>query len=254
MSEAAEELISGVKGKLGELKGLGALLSYGYAVYTPVVDTGIDCLVDVGKGNYKEIQVKYSQERGLFQVKASRFQTRDSYYIMCNTPETYWVIPSKVFSKMAAHTTGYLRLQIGREGSESYEALRHYRENLNQLLTGAPKDTKQTVSTVRERIKEPHLKQQNYQWSIMERLNVVKAPLTGKQIIEWVYSDLKSDFSEADLAKLRSGGTRWEKTARWAITNLTRSGFIERKEKNQYVITPKGRGLIQKRFGTAGVR
>jgi len=249
MSEDTEELISGVKGKLGELKGLGALLQFGYSVYTPVVDTGIDCLVDVGKGNYKEIQVKYSQDRGLFQVRDSKFQPRDSFYIMCSTPQTYWLIPSKLFSKMAAHTTGYLRLQIGKEGTTSYEALRNYRENLNQLLTGAPRDTRQTVTTVRERIKGPHLKQKDYESMILQGLTHEKRPMTGKQIIEFIWYAFHDKFSEADMAKLKSGGTRWEKTARWAVTNLAAKGFIEATEKNQYVFTDKGRVLVKNLYG-----
>ncbi len=58
-----EELGSVTKGKQGELIIIGKILLKGHKVYLPVVDTGIDFLVDVGKGNYKEIQVK-SQKGG----------------------------------------------------------------------------------------------------------------------------------------------------------------------------------------------
>jgi len=32
-------------------------LGKGFTVYAPLIDVGTDCLVDVGGGNYKEIQV-----------------------------------------------------------------------------------------------------------------------------------------------------------------------------------------------------
>jgi uncharacterized protein YjhX (UPF0386 family) len=253
MSEETEELISGVKGKLGELKGLGALLQFGYSVYTPVVDTGIDCLVDVGEGNYKEIQIKYSQDRGLFQVRATKFTPRDSFYIMCSSPHTYWVIPSKIFSRMAAHTTKYLRLQIGKQGSKNYEALRNYRENLNQLLSGAPKGTRETVSTMRERIKGPYLTQDDCEQLILgelyylrntsdenRRIMGLKDFMTHKQIIEGVRQKEERWFSKADFEILKSGEARWHRMTKEAFSNLKRRGLIEAVQQNRYRLSDKG--------------
>jgi predicted transcriptional regulator len=246
MSEDSDELISGVKGKLGELKGLGALLRFGYSVYTPVVDTGIDCLVDVGKGNYKEIQVKYREDSGLFQAK--EFQSRDSFYVMCYLStrygETFWVIPSKVFSQRATHNKGYARLHIGKEGSESYEALRNYRENLHQLLTGATKETRQTVSTVRRRIKEQHFTKPELRKWICSLLAITNVPKSRKQIVNWLFNQLQGQLKEADLQRIKSGQPRWEKNARWAITSLKQEGMIRDVAKNQYVLTEKGRRFV----------
>jgi len=245
LAEETEELVSGVKGKLGELKGLGALLRFGYSVYTPVVDTGIDCLVDVGKGKYREVQVKYREDHGLFQVK--EFEPRDSFYIMCYLStrygETYWIIPSKTFAQLATRSKGHMRVQIGKEGSPNYERLRNYRENLSQLLTGSTKETQETVSTLRERIKEPHLKEQDYEKVILRYLYFADAEgklLARSDMTDWVRTSFKRDFSSADWTKLKSGGTRWEKMAHWAISNLKRQGLIEAVEKNQYRITDKG--------------
>lgn len=66
-------------------------------------------------------------------------------------------------------------------------------------------------------------------------------------------------FSSADLARLKSGGTRWEKTARWAISNLKKQRFIEAVAKNQYQITPQGADFLKTRpfggkEGLAGMR
>lgn len=249
MSEEAEELISGVKGKLGELKGLGELLRFGYSVYTPIVDTGIDCLVDVGRGNYKEVQVKYREDHGLFQVKD--FQPRDSFYIMCYLStrygENYWVIPSKIFAQMASRSKGFMRLQIGKEGSESYEALRNYRENLHQLLAGAPKGTRQTVTSVRERIKGPYFTQKDFERFICAQLSITRAPKTRKQITEAVFNQyLQGKLSAADQQNIKSGQPRWRSTADWAISNLKRRGMIKDVAKNQYVLTEKGLRAINR--------
>ncbi len=81
--EAGEDLEIGTdtKGKQGELIVLGELLRRGYKVYTPMVDSGIDCLVDVGEGNYKEIQIKYRENEPIFQAR--RFKPRDNFYFVC---------------------------------------------------------------------------------------------------------------------------------------------------------------------------
>ena len=72
-----EELESGVKGKKGELIVIGELLTRGLQVYLPVVDSGIDCVVDVGGGNYKEVQIKYREDSHNFRVRA--FKPRDTF-------------------------------------------------------------------------------------------------------------------------------------------------------------------------------
>ncbi len=75
------EIGSGVKGKQAELIVFGKLLERGYKVYTPMVDIGIDCLVDVGGGNYKEIQIKSREDSPVF--TARKFKPRDNFYFVC---------------------------------------------------------------------------------------------------------------------------------------------------------------------------
>jgi len=79
--EDSEELESSVKGKQAELIVIGRLLEKGFTVYTPLIDVGTDCLVDVDGGNYKEIQVKYREDNPVF--LARKFAPRENFYIIC---------------------------------------------------------------------------------------------------------------------------------------------------------------------------
>jgi hypothetical protein len=244
LSEETEELISGVKGKIAELRGSVELLRYNFSVYAPLVDTGIDCLIGDGKGNYKEIQVKYREDHARFRLKA--FKPRDSLYIMCylNTrhDETYWVIPSKIFEKMASHTKRYVHLRIGKEGSESYEALRKYQRNLSQLLKGATRATRQTVQ---QRIKELQFKPKDFEYYLCNVLFVAGAPTATEFILTNLDYDLSNRFSPADLKKTKQGIPRWKENAVVAITNLRRKKLVEEVTKNVFMLTSKGRKFVE---------
>ena len=253
LAETPEDLGSGEKGKLAELRVFGELLKRGFRVYTPMVDSeGIDCLVDVGEGNYKEIQVKWREKNPLFQVR--RYNPRPSFYIVCclgtGSEGEMWVIPSKAFYDMGkrakADSREYIRLVIGKEGHESYEKLRQYSFNFAQLLKGATKEVKEVVEHASKRIEEPHFKQQDFERAILEILTNERAPMARKRIIEWVGSSLKDRFSKADMDGISSGKARWYKNADWAITNLKRKGIIQAIQKNQYTITDKGREIAHK--------
>ena len=125
-SEESEELGSVTKGKQGELIVLGKLLERGFKVYQPMVDTGIDCLVDVGGGAYKEIQVKSREGEPIFQAR--QFEPRDNFYFICflrgKHDDDYWILPSKVFKGIGRQSKvgnrEYIQLRIGKEGSENY--------------------------------------------------------------------------------------------------------------------------------------
>jgi hypothetical protein len=243
-----EELGSGAKGKQAELRVFGELLRKNFQVYTPMVDSeGIDCLVDVGKGNYKEIQVKWREKTPLFQLR--KFTPRLSFYIVCclgaGSESEMWVIPSHAFFDMGspakANGRDYVRLAIGKEGSESYEKLRHYRFNFMQLLRGATPEVRNTVQqakkTIAKRIADTHLKVEDYEREILELLSFQPKPLTRKEIIEYVYARLQTRLSKADWAEIESGGARWKSTAAWAISNLKKRGLIKPVSKNQYVLS-----------------
>lgn len=104
--EQPEELESGVKGKQGELRVFGMLLERGFSVYQPMVDTGIDCIIDVGNGNYKEIQVKSRTKTPLFQVRKTT--PRNNLFVICflMSKTEVWVIPSKVFFERGSPARG----------------------------------------------------------------------------------------------------------------------------------------------------
>lgn len=113
-------LTTSIKGKQAELIVIGKLLGRGYKVYTPLVDTGIDCSVDVGGGNYKETEIKYREDTAIF--VARRFNSQDSFYLICHLSrrrvDGFWEVPSKVFSDVGRPTKAknqeYITLRIGK--------------------------------------------------------------------------------------------------------------------------------------------
>jgi hypothetical protein len=246
--EESEELESGVKGKQGELRVIGMLLERGFSVYTPVVDTGLDCIIDSGNGNYKEVQIKSRTKIPLFQVKKTT--PRDSLFIICYlvSPPELWVVPSRVFFERGTSVKGrtgkhYVRVVIGKEGSSNYEAFRQYRDNFH-LLTGAT--TRQhigrhAVEQYHAPLTGKHLKQRDLEAEILHVLSGQSSPLSTKQIIQTIRDRLANTFSETDLAKISAGRTRWEATTRFAIyQGLKRKKMIQSKGKNQWVITQSG--------------
>jgi hypothetical protein len=252
------EIGTGAKGKQGELIVLGELLRRKYQVYTPMVDSGIDCLVDIGEGNYKEIQIKYRENEPIFQAR--RFKPRDNFYFVCYLKtlhgDDFWIVPSKIFEQRAHPTKvrnhDYLQLRIGREGSEAYASFREYRQNFDVLLTGASKEIRKLVEQASKRVEGPHLKQPDYEREVLELLADETAPLPALVIIKELEQRMQARFSRADLAptkgtKGKSNRKRWEVTARFALyQGLKRKGLIAAEGKNKWVISPKGRALIGK--------
>jgi len=241
-----DELESGVKGKQGELKIIGRLLDYGFNVYTPMVDMGLDCLVEVGEGEFKEIQIKTRLEKPLFQIKYVR--PRENFYIVCyllSKPEI-WVIPSKVFLAKASLIKGrndrqFYRLSIGKEGSPSYEELRQYRDNFAQLIGNQPTRAKGN----RTRISGSHFTQPDLEIEILQVINEKTHPMSSIEIIRELKVRLGSLFTQADLELTVGGRLRWEATARFAIyQGLKKKQYIEAMTKNQWVITEKGKQYL----------
>jgi hypothetical protein len=142
-------------GKEGELKVIGELLRRGFDIYTPLIDIGgIDCIIKTDVG-YKEIQIKTREQfttKLLFDVKD--FQPRDNFFIICyniNEPETFWVIPSKVFKENAYFLKKYgkLRLILGDEDSRMRQKLHHYRNNFFQLKEGTKESAQELQKVVK---------------------------------------------------------------------------------------------------------
>jgi hypothetical protein len=242
-----EEPGSTAKGKQAELIVIGKMLERGYKVYAPLVDTGIDCLVDIGEGNYKEIQIKYREDEPTF--TARNFKPRDNFYIICYLSTRrgvdFWILPSKVFSEMGTRsqtkTREYVQLRMGKEGSDTYHKLRQYHENWPLLLRGATEEVRKAVESASTRIEGPHLRQREYEHAVLNILESSLRPLTRKEIVRKVYELIHGRFSKLDRARVRTGGERWKDTAEWAISRLKREGLITAEAKNQYVITEDGR-------------
>jgi hypothetical protein len=235
------ELPSSVKGKQAELAVIGRLLEYGFHLYTPLLDIkGIDCLVDVGEGNYKEIQIKYRAHNPTFQVR--KLKPRESLYIVCCFgDEIPWIIPSKIFYKIGKVMKGdkTVSLNIGREGSTTYERLRQYSGNFIQLAKGATTEVRRVVERASKRIDAPHLTQTDYALAVLDNLSMGK-PLSTKEIVKRVWISLYARLSQADKEVLKGGRERWKTTLSYTLSALRKNGLIKEQEKNQFAITKEG--------------
>jgi len=142
-------------GKEGELKVIGELLKRGFDVYLPLVDIGgIDCVIKTDVG-YKEIQIKTREfaKTLLFDVK--EFTPNDNFFIICyniKEPNTFWIIPSKVFKQNAQILKKYkrFRLILGDEDSKMRRKLHIYRNNFFQLREGTKEATEELKPVIKK--------------------------------------------------------------------------------------------------------
>lgn len=96
-------------GKIGELYVFNELLKRGAAVYVPLVDEGIDALVQTSAGEAVEIQIKVAggaggKDPGWFQVL--KVPPRKNWFLIAveapaQEVQDVWVIPALVFDKYA---------------------------------------------------------------------------------------------------------------------------------------------------------
>ncbi len=243
--EESGELDSATKGKQGEFIVIGKLLLKGHKVYTPVVDTGVDFLVDVGNGNYKELQVKYREGDTAF--TARNFPPRDNFYIICyfhgRSDDDFWIVPSKIFKELGRPVSirgrDYIQLSIGKEGSSNYNALAGYHSNWGVLLAGASKETMKTVASVSRRVEGEHFKQSDFEPHVLKALFGKKNPVTTAEI-EKSLTD-KLEFSPADKKIGKNKMPRWRKTLQYALYHrLKDSKLIAKVGVGSWMITEKG--------------
>jgi hypothetical protein len=247
--DESEELDTQTKGKMGELVVLGELLKRGFQVYQPMVDTGIDCLVDVGDGNFKEIQIKSREDESIFTPRM--FKPRNRFFLICSVNskrgDFLWVFPSAVFHENATRFKNkkgkeFLQLRIGPEGSETFEKFREYRDNFQKLLVGATPEVRMTVRKASKRVEGEHFKQPDFMREILLVMSTVDKPLQGKEIFERLAANLSDKFSSWDLEIGKSNEPRWKKTAAFAFyRGLVPQKLVEARAKNQWVLTEKGR-------------
>jgi hypothetical protein len=250
---AIDELGTGAKGKRGELIVMGELLRRsGLQVYLPVVDSGVDCVVDIGGGNYREVQIKYRENSPIF--AARNFRPRDSFFFVCwlsdRGGDDFWVIPSRVFHELGKPTVARgkerIQLNIGKEGSENYSKLAPFHHTFEKLLQGATTDVQRAVRKASRKVEGEHFVQREYEREILTILTEAELPMSSKQLIDKIKERMGSSFSKADLGTTSRGRTRWESTARFAIyQGLKKRKLIEAKSKNQWVITTQGRAFLK---------
>jgi hypothetical protein len=252
-----EDLDTQTKGKMGELAVLGELLKRGFQVYQPMVDTGIDCLVDVGEGNYKEIQIKSREDDAIFTPKL--FKPRNSFFLICSVNskrgDFLWVFPSAIFYANAARFKNkkgkeFLQLRIGAEGSETFERFREYRDNFPKLLVGAAPEVRMTIRRASKRVEGEHFKQPDFVNEILLIMSMVDKPLEAKEIMERLAAKLSGKFSKWDLEIGKANEPRWKKNAAFAFyRGLVPQKLVEARTKNQWVLTEKGRLAKMKLLG-----
>jgi hypothetical protein len=253
--EKQEELGTGAKGKRGELIVIGELLRRGFQVYLPVVDSGIDCVVNIGGGNYREVQIKYRENTPIFSARA--FKPRDNFFFVCwlsdRDRNDFWAIPSRVFDELGKHISvksrKYVQLMIGRESSPNFSKLSAYHYNFAKLLSGATPEVHERVQRAWKRVEGQHFTQPDYEREILTILSEAGRTLSSVEIVSRVKERMGPRFSQADLESISRGRTRWGSTARFAIyQGLKKKSLIEPKSKNQWTITRKGQDeLSQKR-------
>ncbi len=233
LEDLDEDLGSAAKGKQGEFVIIGKILLKGHKVYLPVVDTGIDFLVDVGRGNYIEIQVKSRDGDPTFSVRS--FEPRANFIIICylrgRNEDDFWIIPSKIFKKMGRLTKmrnrELVQLSIGKEGSHVYDKLAQYHGNWGILLSGATSEVRREVESASKRVQiGDHLTKFELEEEILVSLALGvpagKTVQTTREILENLGKRFKSKFGEADLATTggRDKAPRWMKNARFALYGI----------------------------------
>ncbi len=126
-------------GKIGELYVFNELLKRGAAVYVPLVDEGVDALVQTSAGGVVELQIKVAgaaggKDPGWFQVP--NVEPRKNWFVIAveapeQKPGDVWLFPSAVFDKYAGRPPkGYPR-DLNLDGG-----VRKYGMPLRDLLCG----------------------------------------------------------------------------------------------------------------------
>ena len=247
-SEESADIGSVSKGKHGELTIIAKLLLRGLSVYLPVVDAGIDFLVGIGKGNYKEVQVKSREGDPTFSVK--NFVPRDNFYIICylrgkHDEDDFWIVPSKVFKEKGRLSKvgkkEVIQLHI-REGSQAYNELAVYHGTWGILTQGAAPDVRRSVEQASKRAEiGEHFTQPYFEREILRLLSTQSKPVKTLTILDLLRENLGQRFTKADLQKTKRGLPRWENNVRFALyQRLKKSGLVHQAGRSEWQITAKG--------------
>lgn len=111
MSKRLERQLTG---KMGEFRVFVKLLEHGLVPYVPLVDEGIDCLLQNG-AKIQIKTVKTQRDPRWFQV--TNLVPEDNFYIIClDASGEFWIFPSKVFVKNATKSREIYDLNLDSKG------------------------------------------------------------------------------------------------------------------------------------------
>ena len=120
MSKRLERQLTG---KMGEFRVFFKLLEHGLVPYVPLVDEGIDCLLQNGT-KIQVKTVKTQRDPRWFQV--TNLVPKDSFFIICiDANGEFWIFPSRVFAENATESRGIYDLNLDSKGRG--EKLKDYR-------------------------------------------------------------------------------------------------------------------------------
>ena len=127
-----------VTGAFGENVVIAEFLKRNFDIYLPVVDRGVDCIVRSNTGNYYEVQIKTraTTKRGKYIFEIRGFRVRDNFFIVCYQaklePDTFWILPSKVFKEYGSPRPKYNSHRLNLNPKRQ-KMLIEYKNNFNQL-------------------------------------------------------------------------------------------------------------------------
>jgi len=111
MSKRLERQLTG---KMGEFRVFVKLLEHGLVPYVPLVDEGIDCLLQNGT-KVQVKTVKTQRDPRWFQV--TNLVPADNFFIICvDASEEFWLFPSRVFAENATESRGIYDLNFDSRG------------------------------------------------------------------------------------------------------------------------------------------
>lgn len=203
----------------------------------------MDCVVDIGGGNYREVQIKYRENKPIFTARFAK--PRDNFFIVCwlndNACSDFWTIPSKVSHKLGRHRisghSNYVQLITDKQGSDNYTKVAEYHYNFAALLSGATSDVHKAVQKASRRVEGQHLRQPDFEKEILCILSDSKEPLRGLDIITKLKERMQSRFLQADLECLKVG-----QNSLGIYTDVCYLPRVEEKRSNRDEIKePKGR-------------
>lgn len=228
------------KGRLAELRVIAELVRNGStSIYTPVIDVeGIDLIIRRQDGSYAELQVK-SRSRSDQSFQVGRLAPSDDRYIVLHVLDTdsFWVIPSKEFIRMARARGDVHTLTWSRQTDREARRYRNDWELINDRAQSPVGREHAAAQPQRVRLVGEHHTESYYYPFILKILGTVNRAMRRKEIVAAVYDQVKESLTELDRQNHKSTKRpRWEGTVRWAVSTLAKENKIRTTSPNQWVL------------------